>query len=262
MGPLVLQNVTAGYSDTPVLENLDLEVRPGEILALIGPNGVGKTTLLRVMGRLLRPLAGRVSLDGTDIWQMRPRQAAMRIARVPQFSQAAWPYTVRQAVQLGRFPQRGWLGAYRAADETIIAEALAATGLRELGDRPITELSGGEYQRVLIARALAQTPEVLLLDEPVAHLDLKYQVSILELVQGLARGGLAVAVSLHDLNHASFFADRLALFRPGGLEAIGSPTEIIQTDLLGRVYGTTVLVEKHGRTGTPMVLPWPMTSRK
>lgn len=256
MTTLEAQDITCAYDGRPVLEELRLAARPGEILALIGPNGVGKTTLLRAMARLLRPHRGTVLLAGEDLWRTTPRDVARQLALAPQTDGANWPLTVERAVALGRAPHRGWLLPFSADDRAAVERALRQTGLVTLRERRVTELSGGEQRRVILARVLAQEPKVLLLDEPTAHLDLKYQTEILELVRRLAhQDELAVVISLHDLNLAALYADRLALLSEGQLLAAGSPTEVLTPERLTRVYDVPVVVTRHPVSGTPLVMP-------
>jgi iron complex transport system ATP-binding protein len=264
MTTLSVENLTCSYNgnNEPVLADVNLTARPGEVLALIGPNGAGKTTLLRAMSRVLRPQQGHVRLDERNIWELPAQQVAQRVACVAQNTRLAWPYTVRQVVSLGRFPHRGWLSPYTADDRRVIEEALNRTGLWALRERPLHTLSGGERQRAIIARALAQAPEVLLLDEPVAHLDLKYQVTILDLVRELAYGGLAVVVSLHDLNYAACYADRLAMLAKGQLLAVGEPAAILTAVNLEAVYDTQVVVSQHPLNHVPLVTPVPGSMRE
>lgn len=259
MTTLSVENLTCSYSgnDEPVLTDVSLTAQAGEILALIGPNGAGKTTLLRAMSRVLRPRRGHVRLDGHNIWELPAQQVAQRVACVAQNTRLTWPYTVQQVVALGRFPHRGWLSPYTAHDRRVIEDALNRTGLRALRERPFHTLSGGEQQRAIIARALAQAPEVLLLDEPVAHLDLKYQVTTLDLVRELADGGLTVVISLHDLNYAACYSDRLALLANGRLLAVGEPTTILTAANLETVYDTQVVVGQHPLNHVPLVTPVP-----
>ena len=256
MTRLEARDLTCAYNRHTVLHDLSLTVQPGEILALLGPNGAGKTTLLRALARLLRPRAGTVLLDGENIWRLRPRAVARRLALAPQSEGMSSPVTVEQAVALGRAPHRGWLLPYTTRDRQTIEQALAQTGLQELRHRLITELSGGEQRRVILARALAQEPQVLLLDEPTTHLDLRYQTELLALIQRLAqRDGIAVVVTLHDLNHAALCVTRVALLAHGALVAMGHPEAVLTPDCLGQVYGVTVVVTRHPVYGTPLVAP-------
>lgn len=256
MKTLEMQNLTCAYDGRSVLENLCLAARPGEVLALIGPNGVGKSTLMRAMARLLRPSRGRVLLAGRDLWRTTPRDVARQLALAPQASGTQWPVTVEQAVALGRAPHRGWLLPLTAQDRIATDRALEQTGLSSLRDRRVTELSGGEQQRVVLARVLAQEPQVLLLDEPTSHLDLKYQSGILGLVHRLAhQEGLTVVISLHDLNLAALYADRLALLGERQLLAVGPPAEVLTPERLTKVYGVPVIVTSHPLYGIPLVMP-------
>lgn len=260
MDALAAQHITCGYRGRPVLEDLCLAARSGEILALIGPNGAGKTTLLRAMARLLRLLRGRVLLADEDLWRTAPRDVARQLALAPQTDGTHWPLTVEQAVALGRAPHRGWLLPLSADDRAVIEQALQQTGLISLRERRVTELSGGEQRRVILARALAQEPRILLLDEPTAHLDLKYQTEILELATRLAhQDGLAVVITLHDLNLAALHADRLALLSEGQLLALGNPAEVLTPERLTSVYGVPVAVTRHPISGTPLVVPMAKT---
>jgi iron complex transport system ATP-binding protein len=253
---LEMQNLTCAYNGRPVLEDLCLEAHPGQVLALIGPNGVGKSTLLRAMARLLVPRRGRVLLAGRDLWRSAARDIARQVALAAQVSGAQWPVTVEQAVALGRAPHRGWLLPLTGQDRMATDRALEQAGLTSLRDRKVTQLSGGEQQRVILARVLAQEPQVLLLDEPTSHLDLKYQSGILGLVHQLAhQDGLTVVISLHDLNLAALYADRLALLSTGQLLAIGAPGEVLTPERLTQVYGVPILVTQHPLYGTPMVTP-------
>jgi|YNPBryantNP2012_1023418.scaffolds.fasta_scaffold00890_13 iron complex transport system ATP-binding protein len=253
---LEARDLTLGYHHGIVLHNLHLSVRSGRVLALAGPNGAGKTTLLRSLARLLRPRQGIVLLDGRDVWRFSERDTARRLGLVPQNEAAEWPLTVEQVVMLGRAAHRGWFMPYTAADHRAVDDALAQTGLTPLRARLLTELSGGERQRVLIARALAQEPAAILLDEPTAQLDLRYQAAVLGLTRRLAHErGLAVVVSLHDLNLVALYADQVALIADGGLVAEGSPADVLTPDHLQRAYGVPVAVGRHPVYGTPLVMP-------
>jgi iron complex transport system ATP-binding protein len=256
MTTLEARDLTCAYNGRPVLTGLSLTAHPGQVLALIGPNGAGKTTLLRAMARLLRPREGALLLGDEQLWQLSPRAVARQLALAPQSNGDNWPLSVEQAVALGRAPHRGWFLPFSAADREVIQQAMRRTGLEPLRQRLVTQLSGGEQRRVLLARTLAQEPQVLLLDEPTAHLDLKYQTEILELVRQLAhRDGLAVVITLHDLNQAALCADRLALLAEGRLLAVGESEEVLVPSYLAQAYGVPVVVTRHPLYGTPMVTP-------
>ncbi|MBC7821847.1 MAG: ABC transporter ATP-binding protein [Planctomycetaceae bacterium] len=256
MSALEARNLTCGYGQRRVLEALSLSAQAGEVLVLLGPNGAGKTTLLRALARFIRPMRGSVLLHDQDIWRYRADEAAQRVALMPQNERRDWPLTVEESVRLGRAPHRGWLLPYTEEDRQIVESALVGTGLQELRQRPITELSGGEWRRMIFARALAQQASVLLLDEPTAGLDLKYQHEVLKLARQLANGrGLTVVLTLHDLNHAALYGDRLAVIAEHTLVSLGRPQEVMTADLIHRVFGVRATVIPHPVYGTPMVVP-------
>ncbi len=253
---LELQSLSVFYGTRPALREVSLRVGKGEVVALIGPNGAGKTTLLRAASGVLGSRSGQVRLDGCDLTSLSITQRARRLAVVPQARELPTVFTVRQTVLLGRTPYLGWLGQTSPADQERVLWALERTQTLELADRRIGELSGGEQQRVLLARALAQDTPILLLDEPTAHLDLKHQSILLKLVQELAREQkLAVLMALHDLNLTALYADRVALLVDGCLTSLGTPDEVLTADNLIRAYQVPVHVVRHPDYGTPLVLP-------
>jgi len=256
-GLLTAENLSCGYERCPVISGVTLSIRPGEVLALIGPNGSGKTTLLHTLGRLLAPIEGTVRLDGRSIWERPAREVARALALAPQRAvQTAWPLTVAEAVALGRAPHRGWLLPYTSGDHGSVRAAMERMGVSGLARRTVATLSGGEVRRVLLARALAQTPRIMLLDEPATYLDLHYQAELLGLVRSLAReDGLAVVLTLHDLALVAPCADRVALLADGRLRAVGTPAEVLRPEVLAPVYGPNLEVLTHPRTGDPLVLP-------
>ena len=262
MSTLALRNLGCRYDVETVISDISFTVATGEIIALIGPNGSGKTTLMRAMCRALKPAQGEVLLNGKNIWQMPIRHVARNIARVEQGGRIAWPFTVHQLVNLGRFPHRGWISSYTPDDHQAVDRAIRETGLWDHRSRVISTLSGGENQRAMIARALAQKPTILLLDEPVAHLDIKYKITVLDLVRQLSRDGLSVVVSLHDLNLAGIYADRIALLSKGRLFALGGPAAILTEKNLETVYETEVLVGNHPLNHRPLVTPIPSWMKK
>ena len=250
------QSVTFRYGDRPVLDGVTLKIAPTEILGVIGPNGSGKTTLLNVLSRTLRPERGRVRLFGRDMDSMSPREIAQTVAVVPQSSPVAFPFTVGEIVLMGRSPYQRGISFETAEDRRIAAAAMEATDTLDFANRRITELSGGETQRAIIARALAQQPRVLLLDEPTAHLDLHHQISIYEILARLnANHEMTVVVVSHDLNLAAVHCDRLVLFAHGSIAADGPPAEVITEDNINRIYGVNVPVIKPAVMTYPMVVP-------
>ena len=256
MAVLEVAGLTLGYGAQTVLRDVTLTVQPGRVLALAGPNGAGKTTLLRAFARLLRPQQGAVLLDGRDIWSFSNRETAQQLGLVPQGEALDWPLSVEQVVSLGRAAHRGWFLPLTARDRQAVDAALEKTGLTALRERLVVELSGGERQRVLIARALAQQPRALLLDEPTAHLDLRYQGAVLGLIRDLAHTqDMMVVVSLHDLNLVALYADQVALVADGGLLAIGTAESVLVSSYLEEAYGVPVTVGRHPVYGTPLITP-------
>ncbi len=239
---LAMRNVTFGYGRQPLLYALNMQVNTGEIVGLLGPNGSGKTTLLRLISGVLRPQSGQILLEGRDLQQLGRRGAAQRIAVVPQELHMPFAFTVEHMVSLGRTPFTGAFGTLSKQDHEIVYEAMEAASIVSLAGRIFNELSGGERQRVMIAMAFAQQPGLLLLDEPTSHLDIKYQIETLELVQRLNRErGVTVIAAMHDLNLAARYFPRLLLFQRG-IVADAGPAEVLDPALLSRVYGINVQV--------------------
>jgi len=239
---LEVKGVTFGYEREPLLYDVHVQVRKGEMVGLLGPNGSGKTTLLRLVSGVLRPQQGKVVLEGRDLQEWGRHGIAQRIAVVPQELHMPFAFNVEQMVNLGRTPYVSLLGSRSRDDENIIEDAMQAADITSVARRIFNELSGGERQRVMVAMALAQQPTLLLLDEPTAHLDIKYQIDILELVQRLNRErGVTVIAAMHDLNLAARYFPRLLLFQRAVVADAG-PAEVLEPHLLKRVYGVNVQV--------------------
>ncbi|MCL4394580.1 MAG: ABC transporter ATP-binding protein [Chloroflexi bacterium] len=250
---LTIANVSAAYHRREVLCQVSLSARAGEIVGVIGPNGAGKSSLLRVVSGTLTPVSGTVRLGDVDLARLNAAERARKIAVVPQSARLPHAFTAGEVVLMGRTPHLPPFGAERARDYGIAHAAMARTATLSFAERLVGELSGGEQQRVLIARALAQEPQVLLLDEATVHLDLKHQMAIWELARELARAGLIVIAALHDLNLAAQYADRLALLREGELLACAEPARVLTPEWLRRAYGVSAIVGAHPLYHTPMV---------
>jgi iron complex transport system ATP-binding protein len=251
-----LQDVFFAYDDNDVLRGVSLQVAQGAFLGIIGPNGSGKTTLLRVISKAVTPRRGRCLVEGRDIGRVSQRECARLVAVVPQESEFAFPYTVEQVVLMGRYPHSGGWHLDSAADRRAAREAMETTDVLEFADRLIFELSGGEKQRVIIARALAQRSRILLLDEATSFLDIKHQLEIYRLVERLNReDGLTVISVEHDLNIASEFARELALLDQGRICEVGSPVQVITQDNLKQVFKSGMYLGRNPDTGSPFVLP-------
>jgi iron complex transport system ATP-binding protein len=253
---LEIHSLYVSYDSKAVLQDVSLNVYKGEVVALIGPNGAGKTSLIRAASGVLRPRAGQVCVLGQDIANMPPHLRATSLAVVPQARLLPANFTVYETVLLGRTPYLSWMGNPDHQDRKQVAWALERTDTHELAHRLIGELSGGEQQRVLLARALAQDTPILLLDEPTAHLDLRHQSGLLNLVQELAREQhLAVLMALHDLNLVALYSDRVALLVDGRLRTVGLPDEVLTPAHLTESYQVPLSVTVHPEYGTPLILP-------
>jgi iron complex transport system ATP-binding protein len=253
---LEIKSLSVAYNLHPALRDITLTVHPGEILVVAGPNGAGKSTLIRAVSGVQPSQSGKIFIDGNDLNRLSIAQRARYMAVVPQARDIPPAFSVYQTVLLGRTPYLGWMGQASPRDHACVKRALLQADGLELAERRVGELSGGEQQRVLLARALAQETPVLLLDEPTTHLDLKNQSRLLNLIQELVREqGLAVLMVLHDLNLAGLYSDRIALLIEGHLEAMGTPEEVLTEDKLAKVYGIPVHVIPHPDYGSPLVLP-------
>jgi len=244
-----VQELGFAYDGQQVLDDISLEVGEGEILALVGPNGSGKTTLLRNLSGVLRPKAGAVYLDFKELGRFSPRELARHLAAVEQERRVGFDFTVRELVELGRLPYLGRLERLGPRDHEAVRRAMKLTHVEEFAERPISKLSGGERQRVFLAIALAQEPQILLLDEPTAHLDVKYQLELMQIIEGQARAGLMVVMALHDLNLAAAFAHRIVLMAGGRVVASGTPGEVLTPKRLRAVFGVEAVVRENPITG-------------
>ncbi|MDP1546293.1 MAG: heme ABC transporter ATP-binding protein [Anaerolineales bacterium] len=252
---LKIQNLSASYHGHQVLHDVSFDVKNGEVLALIGPNGAGKSTIVRAASGVI-PSTGQVRTNGDDFHALSPLQRARYMAVVPQAISLPPAFTVWETVLMGRTPYLGFLGNASSHDEELARQSLGKVNALAFADRRVGELSGGEAQRVLLARALCQSTPILLLDEPTAHLDLQYQVSLLELIRDLAREeNLAVLIALHDLNLAARYADRVALLVGGRLNSIGTPRDVLTSEKISNAYCLPVQVVEHPFMDTPLVLP-------
>ena len=231
-------------------DGIELAVGDGQLVGLLGPNGSGKTSLLRCAYRFQRPDQGRVELDGEALWSRSPRWCAQRVAVVLQEFPQDFGLTVAEVAAMGRTPHKGLFDGDDQADVALVELALARVGLTEHKRQAFAHLSGGEKQRVLLARALVQQPTLLILDEPTNHLDPRYQLELLRLIKTL---GLATLASFHDLNLAAAFCDRLYVLDHGRVVASGTPTEVLTEALLAEVYGVQVLVDRHPLAGHPRI---------
>ncbi len=234
--PLAAVDLCFAYGRQPVLAGIHFALQPGEWLTVVGPNGAGKTTLLRCLLGLVRPSGGTVLVDNRPLASLPRREIARQLALLPQNSEIPFGFTVREVVSTGRTPHLGRFRPMTTQDHAIVDEALAATETTELADRMITQLSGGESQRVFLARAFAQDTPVLLLDEPTTNLDLFHERTLLDQVRQRQQQGVAVLAVLHDLNLAARYSDRILVLREGKAAALGTPQETLTRELIRDVF--------------------------
>ena len=253
---LKIEGLSASYGGRRVLKDVSLDVESGQVLALIGPNGAGKSTLVRAASGVIPVQAGKVVANGVDLLALPAMQRARYLGVVPQAVSLPPAFTVWETVLLGRTPYLNFLGQISEKDEQIARLALQRVDALDLLERRVGELSGGEQQRVLLARALAQSTPILLLDEPTVHLDLQHQIRLMETVCSLAHTDkLAVLVALHDLNLAACYADRVALLVAGEVKAAGTPRQVLTPELISEAYHLSVRVVPHPFEDVPLVLP-------
>ncbi len=253
---LEIRNLTVKYGQNTALSDVNLSVKPGEILAVVGPNGSGKSTLIRAISGILPIYKGEVVYGDTDVTTLSHAARARLLGVVPQARQLGGAFTVTQTVMLGRTAYMSWLGRAQPADVAAVQWAMEQTGLDELADRRNAELSGGEQQRVFLARALAQKTPVLLLDEPTNHLDLHHQINFLSLVRELTnRGELTILMAMHDLNQVSTYADRVAFLVEGKILALGKPVNVLTMENIIAAYQVPVEIIPHPEDQTPLIMP-------
>ncbi|MBX3015058.1 MAG: ABC transporter ATP-binding protein [Caldilineaceae bacterium] len=253
---LTVQDVCWSVEERKIVDGVMMDVQPGEFVGLLGPNGSGKSSLLRTIYRVLKPDAGLISLGDEDLWRMDAREAARRTAVVAQERASDFDFTVHEIVMMGRSPHKGLFDRDSKADFVIVEAALQQVNMLAFAERSFRTLSGGEKQRVLVARALAQQAKFLVLDEPTNHLDIRYQLEILALVKSL---GVTSLAALHDLNLAACYCDRLYLLHQGKICAAGTPAQVLQPELIRQVYGVEAHVEHHPITQQLQVTFFPIT---
>ncbi|MCU1527882.1 MAG: hypothetical protein JWP75_1645 [Frondihabitans sp.] len=248
-------DVSLGYDRRTVSTALSAEILEGSFTVIIGPNACGKSTLLKAFARLLRPSAGRILLDGRDLAEFRPKEAARLVGLLPQSATAPDGITVEELVQRGRYPHQGLVRRWARADQDAVVTALVKTDLTSLAGVPVAELSGGQRQRAWVAMALAQETSVLLLDEPTTFLDIAHQVDLLDLFADLHERGTTIVAVLHDLNQAARYATNLIVVKEGRVVATGAPSEVITEDLITDVFGLECRVIEDPETGGALVVP-------
>lgn len=250
---LTINKLSFNYASTSILKDIELEVGLGEVLSIVGPNGSGKSTLLKCINRILKTKQNTILIDGQDASKLNLKKLSMLMGYVPQSSSSTFPFTVFDVMMMGRKPYIHWNISER--DNEIVAQMLDFLGIGHLAMRYFTELSGGEQQKVIIGRALAQQPQLMLLDEPTSSLDIKHQLEILCMLKGLTQNKeRSVIVSMHDLNLASRFSDRMLMLKKGCIYALGTPEEVLTEKNIEAVYGIKASVS-NSLVGKPQVTP-------
>jgi iron complex transport system ATP-binding protein len=256
MVELKLMDVSLGYRQSLVVDNITLEARPGEMLGLVGPNGCGKSTIIKALSRVIPPQSGSIFVNERNILRIPRIELARLLGVVPQIPLLPSTFTAFDIVLMGRNPHLGLLQHEGPKDMAIAWEAMEKTATQHLAQRRIGELSGGEIQSVVIARVLAQQTEAMLLDEPTANLDIGRQIEVLDLIKGLCRdNGFTVVIALHDLNLAAQYCDRLILIDKGRIHCQGKPGKVITAENVVNVYGSGSYIYSHPLSGLPVVLP-------
>lgn len=252
MNSITTENLAVAYEDNLVVDDLDMQIPQGKITTIIGPNGCGKSTVLKAVGRILKPKGGMVYLNGNDIRNLSTKEVAQKMAILPQSPQAPAGLTVGELVAYGRFPHQRGFGKLKPEDREIIRWALAVTKLTELETTAVDNLSGGQRQRVWIAMALAQQTDLILLDEPTTYLDMAYQLEVLELLYKLNREQeCTIVMVLHDLNLAARFADYMIAIRGGDIISHGPPAEVMTAEVLRKTFHIDAEIILETRTGRP-----------
>jgi iron complex transport system ATP-binding protein len=252
---ITVESITCRANGREILSDVSFTLRRGELLGVIGPNGAGKSTLLKCILRIMKPSSGEVRIGGVPLSSMKPTQLARSLAFVPQTTEFTFPFTVIETVLMGRTPFAGRLRPESTGDFGVCRGCLRAVGMEELERRTITSLSGGERQLVVIARALAQEADFLLLDEPTANLDIHHRLTIMKLMAKIAGEGKGVIAVLHDLSLALRFATKLILLDGGRVRAYGTPEEVIKEELIGEVFKVRIHLERNCTTGEAIVDP-------
>ena len=258
MQAVELNQVTFSYNHTPVLNGISLAISPGEIVGIVGPNGSGKTTILRLISRVLHPVQGSISIFGQDVTGFKRRDLSQQVAVVPQQAAIPFSFTVYDVVAMGRYPYQQRWGLASQHDAELVRNSMVVTDVVDFADRYMQELSGGERQRVIIARALASEPKIMLLDEPTSFLDLNHQLEIFNLIEKMNREKrLTVVIVSHDINLAARYCRRIVLIKGGRVHADGPPARVFDPAILSGVYETPLRVMIDPQTGLPYTMPPP-----
>mgnify|MGYP000843914268 FL=1 len=243
---LTIEGIRFGYNGSDILENLEFEARSGELIGLIGPNGSGKSTLLRLMNGILRPKAGTILMEGRDLNKMKVDEIARVCANVPTEFNEDFNLSVQELVSLGRYPFAKGLWWDSTEDEGLVEAAMRKYGVRHLKDRRFSELSSGEGQRVLLAKAMVQCPRIMLVDEPSAHLDLRYKLEVMEHLREMLSGNVTIVIASHDLNLLAKYCDKVMILSKGKIVGMGTPREVITAEMVEAVYGVEVAIIDDG----------------
>lgn len=263
MERLYTERLDIAYGERSIVDNLNISIPSGQITALVGSNGSGKSTILKTMARIMKPSQGGVFLDGKSIHQQSTKEVAKQLAILPQNPVAPDGLTVSELVAYGRFPHQKGFGTLTSKDKEIIEWALRVTGMLAFADRPVDQLSGGQRQRAWIAMALAQGTDILFLDEPTTFLDMAHQLEVLMLLQQLNREeGRTIVMVVHDLNHASRYAQHMIAISAGQVVSSGSPAEVMTHEMLRRVFGIEATILEDPRTGVPLCLPYDLNGER
>ncbi len=255
---LEIKDIQFNYGSVPVLEDISLGIKGGEVLSLVGPNGSGKTTLLKCINRILKPKRGTILVEGKDVTRVGLKELARSLGYVPQSALSSFPLTVYDTVLLGRKPHVNWKLGER--DKGIAFGVLRLMELDDMALRLVSELSGGEKQKVLMARALAQEPQVLLLDEPTSNLDLRHQLEVLHLIVDMVKErGLSAVMAMHDLNLALRFSSKIAMVKGGKIYAAGEPRAVLNSGNIREVYGVETTISSD--SGRPYIIPLTSTGK-